>query len=72
MHQEWLEAKPSDRMDIIYTGAQRNLNVNGFNSVHGTDLSVTLSLYLEIRHNIIQNKHLSDSNWVHLGLQKMA
>ena len=29
MHQEWLEAKPSDGMDILYTGAHRNINMNG-------------------------------------------
>ena len=55
MHQEWLEAKPSDRMDILYTGAHRYLNMHGFNSVHWTDISLSLYLdnvsYLKIRHS---------------------
>ena len=25
MHQEWLEAKPSDGMDILYTGTQNEI-----------------------------------------------
>ena len=28
MHQEWLEAKPSDGMDILYTGAHTNLMIH--------------------------------------------
>ena len=45
MHQEWLEAKPSDGMDILYTGAHRNLKMNGFNSRHWTVFFASLNMY---------------------------
>ena len=46
MHQEWLEAKPSDGMDILYTGAHRNLSMDGFNSLHWTAFFTSLNKYL--------------------------